>query len=182
MSQLRALLFGVIIAAALLQAQVPSFTSASFRNAASFDSTSAVALGEIVTIFGTNLSTSTQTIPIGSHNPTQIPGSQTRVFFGNIPAPLLYVSPTLVNVQVPYDLPQALCTVDVTVRNELGTSAPVMIGLALQDPGVFAALISSAFDPGVVGVYRLKVTVPAGVSGTNINVKVTKSPATSCGR
>jgi uncharacterized protein (TIGR03437 family) len=231
------------IPAGLLWGQAPSFTSSSFTNAATSQSISAVALGELITIFGTNLSSTTQFIPQGSPNPTQIPGSQTRVFFGNIPAPLLYVSPTLVNFQVPYDLPQALCTVDVTVRNENGSSAAVMIGVTLQDPGLFAilkgdntillpnegrpgdvlnllvnglgdilprlasgtpaptspihnsvfapqvaingvraTLISSSLAPGLVGVYRVQVTVPAGVSAP-LNVTVTKSPATtSCGR
>src|SRR5260370_13014351 len=126
-------------------AQAPSFTAAGFVNAASNVSRTppAVARGELVTIFGANLSTSTQFIPLGSPNPTQIPGSQTRVLFGNIAAPLLYVSPTLVNVQVPFELPQGLSTVDVRVTNELGISTPVNIRVVGQDPGVFAVLNSS---------------------------------------
>src|SRR5258708_14736597 len=125
--------------------QGPAFTAAGFVNAASNVSRTppAVARGELVTIFGTNLSTSTQFIPLGSPNPIQIPGSQTRVLFGNIPAPLLYVSPTLVNVQVPFELPQGLSTVDVRVTNELGISTPVNIKVVAQDPGVFAVLNSS---------------------------------------
>src|SRR5882762_4147353 len=130
----------VMMCAGVAQAQPPSFTAQGFVNAASSVGhvPPAVARGELVTIYGSNLSTSTQFIPLGSPNPTQIPGSQTRVLFGNIAAPLLYVSPTLVNVQVPFELPQGLTTVDVRVMNELGISTPVNIKVVAQDPGVFA--------------------------------------------
>src|ERR1700704_4940916 len=80
-----------------IQAQAPSITPGGFVNSASFVASGAIARGELVTIFGTNLSSATVFIPLGSPNPTQIPGSQTRVFFNNIAAPLLYVSPNLVN-------------------------------------------------------------------------------------
>src|SRR6266404_8904013 len=83
----------MIVCVGFVQAQAPSFTAAGFVNAAASvgHNPPAVARGELVTIFGANLSTSTQFIPLGSSNPTQLPGSQTRVLFGNIPAPLLYV-------------------------------------------------------------------------------------------
>src|SRR5258708_19725016 len=135
----------MVLSVGFVQAQ-PSFTAAGFVSAASWvgHNPPVVARGELVTIFGANLSTSTQFIPLGSPNPTQIAGSPTRVLFGNIPAPLLYVSPTLVNVQVPYELPQGLNTVDVRVTNELGISTPVNISVVAQDPGVFAVLDSSS--------------------------------------
>src|SRR5229473_5920017 len=145
-SLLPCLVFVIVIAGVgSLQGQAPSFTAAGFVNAASSlgHNPPAVARGELVTIFGANLSTSTQFIPLGSPNPTQIPGSQTRVLFGNVPAPLLYVSPTLVNVQVPFELPQGLGSVDVRVTNENGISTPVNIKVVAQDPGVFAILNSS---------------------------------------
>ncbi len=136
---------GLCLMTAAAQAQTPSFTAAGFVNAASSigHNPPAVARGELVTIFGSNLSTSTQFIPLGSSNPTQIPGSQTRVLFGNIPAPLLYVSPTLVNVQVPFELPQGLGSVDVRVTNENGISTPVNIKVVAQDPGVFSVLTAN---------------------------------------
>jgi uncharacterized protein (TIGR03437 family) len=229
-----------LIVAGWLQGQAPSFTAAGFVNAASSAAHSppAVARGEIVTIFGTNLSTSTQFIPLGSPNPTQIAGSQTRVFFGNIAAPLLYVSSSLVNLQVPYELPDSLATVDVTVRNELGASTAVNILVVPQDPGIYAVLradntvlapgavanagdilnilvggvgevlpplpsgtpaptspaynsviapvvtvngvpapvITSTLNPGLVGVYIVRVAVPPGGSGP-INVGISKSTA-----
>src|SRR5437016_3059066 len=151
-----AIVFGIALFSAgstALNAQ-PSFTAAGFVNAASFVGATppAVARGELVTIFGSNLSTSTGFIPLGSPVPTQIPGSQTRVFFNNIAAPLLYVSPTLVNVQVPFELPQGLGTVDVRVQNELGVSTPVNIKVIGQDPGIFAVLKSDGTVLGNGGV------------------------------
>src|SRR5258708_36337842 len=63
----------VLACATLACGQAPSFTAAGFVNAASSVGhiPPAIARGELVTIFGTNLSTSTQFIPLGSPNPTQ---------------------------------------------------------------------------------------------------------------
>src|SRR5258708_28014548 len=97
---------GLLALCAIAQAQAPAISPGGFVNSASFVGSGAIARGELVTIFGTNLSNSTVFIPLGSPNPTQIPSSTTRVYFDNIPAPLLYVSPTLHNVQVPFELPQ----------------------------------------------------------------------------
>jgi len=150
MAKRAVLLFVPLLSVGLLQGQAPSFTAAGFVNSASSVGSSppAVARGELVTIFGTILSTSTQFIPLGSPNPTQIPGSQTRVVFGNIDAPLAYVSPTLVNVQVPFELPEGLATVDVRVKNELGISEPVNIQIVPMDPGVFSVLTADGMVLG----------------------------------
>jgi uncharacterized protein (TIGR03437 family) len=137
---------GVVFTALLLAtphaafAQTPSFTDTGVVNAASYlgQTPPAVARGELITILGTNLSTSTQSVPLGSTMPTQIAGSTTQVFFNNIPAPLSYVSPTLVNAHVPFELPQGLGTVDIRISSAGATSAPVNLRLVEQDLGVFA--------------------------------------------
>jgi hypothetical protein len=78
------------------------------------------ARGSIVTIYGSTLSNtiaSSATSPL----PTQLGGTQ--VFFGGVAAPLLYVSPNQLNVQVPFEIPD-VTTSDVVVQNGSGPSPP----------------------------------------------------------
>ncbi len=82
-------------------------------NAASF-ATGAVAPGEIVTIFGSNLTD--------------------RVTFDNIPATLVYTSMSQVSVTVPYTITGAATQVQV------GSSAPFKLNVAASAPGIFAAV------------------------------------------
>jgi uncharacterized protein (TIGR03437 family) len=92
-------------------AATPMFTAAGVVNAASFTSGS-VAPGEIVSIFGTNLT-----------------GSAT---FDGTPASPFFASPTQVNVTVPYSV-----TGSMTVL-QMGTSS-VQLQVAPSAPGIFAA-------------------------------------------
>jgi uncharacterized protein (TIGR03437 family) len=91
----------------------PLFTSSSIVNAASFVG-GAIAPGEIVTIFGTNLTD--------------------KVTFDNIPATLVYASATQVSITVPYSITGPSTMVQV------GSSAPVKLDLAPSAPGIFAAV------------------------------------------
>jgi hypothetical protein len=91
----------------------PVFTAASVVNAASF-APGPVAPGEIVTIFGTDL-----TGP---------------VTFSDVPATIVYSSPTQVSVTVPY-----LIGGQTTVL-KVGSSAPVKLDVAASAPGIFAAV------------------------------------------
>ena len=108
-----------------------------FVNAANYQSSSAVpvaARGSIVAIFGTNLSNGTASaaaFPI----PTQLSGTQ--VLFQGIAAPLLSVSPTQINAQVPFELPN-LSSVTVVVQSAGGSSS-LQVTLLAQDPAVFSA-------------------------------------------
>ena len=64
-----------------------------------------VAPGSVVSIQGTNLSAGTVSVPtnpLPTQLPTQLGG--TEVYFNGIQAPLFYVSPTLINAQVPWEL------------------------------------------------------------------------------
>jgi uncharacterized protein (TIGR03437 family) len=65
-----------------------------------------------------------------------LPGTQTQVMFGEIAAPLLYVSPTQVNAQVPFELPDS-GEVELVVRTVNGASVPFKVTLIAQDPGIF---------------------------------------------
>jgi uncharacterized protein (TIGR03437 family) len=87
-----------------------------------------------VIIYGSDLSTASALAgppPI----PTKFPDSATQVFFGGVPAPLFYISPTQINAQVPFELPES-STVDLVILTEHGTSDPLRVTLLTQDPGI----------------------------------------------
>jgi uncharacterized protein (TIGR03437 family) len=105
-------------------------------NAASY-AEGPVAPGEIVTIFGTNLGPEqvAQTVYDG-------PGflgtwaGETRVFFDNIQAPLVYASATQVSAIVPY---QVTASTKLRVEYQLRSSDVRVVPLAAAAPGVFTA-------------------------------------------
>jgi uncharacterized protein (TIGR03437 family) len=99
--------------------RVPMFTAASVVNAASFAG-GPVAPGEIVSIFGTNLTG--------------------NVTFDRAPATLVFSSPNQVNVTVPY-------SVSGTTVLQMGASS-VQLPVASSAPGIFAA--ASAGDGIIV--------------------------------
>jgi uncharacterized protein (TIGR03437 family) len=121
------------------RAQTPVVNPNGLVNAATGKSASSIpvaARGSLVSIFGRHLSNITEsanTIPI----PTRLPGSETEVLFGGIASPLLFVSPDQINVQVPFELPD-VSLVDLVVKTESGTSAPLEVTLLAQDPGIFS--------------------------------------------
>jgi uncharacterized protein (TIGR03437 family) len=95
-------------------------------------STGPVTAGSLVAIFGSNFGpvTSATTVPL----PTNLGGTQ--VFFDSVPAPLFYVSPTQLVVQVPFEMytrTQALVEV---VNNGIASLA-VPVNLAPFAPGIF---------------------------------------------
>src|SRR5262249_40609101 len=61
----------------------------------------------LITIFGTNLSNTTAYTSIDVPTPSQLRGSDTRVWFGDVPAPVLLVAPDQINAVVPFELPDA---------------------------------------------------------------------------
>ena len=133
---LRSFTFAILLmsgTAVGMQAQAPVITPSGIVNSASFNSTlsPSVAPGSLVTIFGSNLSSSTVT-PVGPDYPTKLPGSSTWVTFGGIAAPLLYVSPNQINLQVPFEVSGA--GLDVLVQNGGAVSLPVHVGLVAHDP------------------------------------------------
>src|SRR5438552_8181185 len=138
---------GIAIATAA-QAQTPSVTPYGVVNSASYRSSFSPSLapGSLFTIFGSNLS-STTVAADSSPVPTQLPGSPTRVLLGDTPAPLLTVSPNLINAQVPFGLGGS--SVNLIVENENGSSVPVRVNLVAQDPGIFTVL--GEHDPPLPG-------------------------------
>ncbi|MGI8743492.1 MAG: IPT/TIG domain-containing protein [Bryobacteraceae bacterium] len=100
-----------------------------------------VAPGTIVSITGTNLSDVTaHAEPTGKTVPSELGGVQ--VFFDGNPAPILYVSPTQINTQVPFGFGDAssISAYVVTTHSD-GTSTAttaVALPIVLANPGIFA--------------------------------------------
>jgi uncharacterized protein (TIGR03437 family) len=91
-----------------------------------------VAPGELATIFGTNLADSTQQAP-GFPLPQTMAGA--TVYVNQAPVPLLYVSQTQINFQVPSGL--AAGTADMYVARDGGQSALFTFTVVTNSPGIF---------------------------------------------
>ncbi|HWP84083.1 MAG TPA: S8 family serine peptidase [Terriglobia bacterium] len=115
---------------------LPTINTNGIVNAASLVSgPSRVAPGSLISIFGTQL-TSGGTAAAAS---VPLPGSLagTTVLIGGREAPLLFVSPTQINAQVPQEeAGRALTTAQVIVNGAAGALFP--LPLATTSPGIFA--------------------------------------------
>ncbi len=103
-----------------------------------------LAPGTLVTIFGNNLADTTATpIPDAKGNyPTTFNGVQ--MYFDGIRSPILYVSPTQINVQLPYETEgtSGVSAFVRTVHNDGSVTATTAIGVPVisgyGNPGIFA--------------------------------------------
>ncbi|MBI4463568.1 MAG: hypothetical protein HY647_02585, partial [Acidobacteria bacterium] len=107
-----------------------------------------VAPGGIASIFGTDLAETpaqADSLPL----PTELGG--VRVRFNGIEAPLFYVSPRQINVQVPFELTGFSASMEIEKRTSSGTvlSAAMPIGLANGAPGIFT-MDGSGQGPGLI--------------------------------
>jgi uncharacterized protein (TIGR03437 family) len=86
---------------------------------------SALAPGQVVQIYGTNLATQTAIAPVPL--PTNLAG--TTVLIGGIPAPLFYVSSGQIDAQIPFGLNAgSQYQIIVEVNGSLSTPAPLQLG------------------------------------------------------
>jgi uncharacterized protein (TIGR03437 family) len=126
----------VVLDAALAWGQAPTYTAASVVNASDY-TTGPFAPNSVLSVFGTNLSWSTQTLRssdiANSTLPTQL--ANVAVYVDNWPAPLLYVSATQVNFLVPGN--EISGDVPVRVVREGVTGPVVTISLADASPALF---------------------------------------------
>ena len=115
-----------------------------------------VAPGSLVSLFGTNLAKTT--VWAGSFPlPTELGG--TIVLCNGIRAPLLYVSPTQINLQVPAELTGRTATATVMSTDGLAGAA-MPLSLASAAPGVFpGAVVHADGKP-------LSATAPARIGET----------------
>jgi uncharacterized protein (TIGR03437 family) len=124
--------------------------------------------GTIVSIMGLLLSDGTAAAPANADPlPTEL--ANTQVYFDGIQAPLLYVSPTQINAQIPWEVLDATsisawvrtkhANGTVTVTNAVG------VPVAPQNPGIYA---DSGTDPrpAVAYHYSSNATASVQVDGT----------------
>ena len=109
---------------------VPKIVAGSLVNAASY--LGGLAPGGYITLFGANLAASTdsaQTLPL----PTTL--RNVTVQWNGTGLPLLAVSPSQINAQVPFDA--ALGTAELKVTSDGVTSAAVAVSVQTASPGLF---------------------------------------------
>jgi len=113
------------------QGTPPLISNGGIVNAASF--TAAVTPGSLVSIFGSNFTTSAESAQ-KVLLPTPVSG--VRVLVNGVAAPLVYVGTTQINFQVPYETPVA--TASVVVSTDLmGSSPSAPMSVARNAPGIF---------------------------------------------
>jgi uncharacterized protein (TIGR03437 family) len=147
-AQMQVTLPGYGAALLRLSNAAPSLTAAGVVNGASFAS-GPVSPGEIVSLFGSGLGPATPASLVLT-NPRLVANSLAgvQVFFGGVPAPLLYASARQVNVVVPYSIAGQSTTV--LQLEYLGVlSNPVTLQAATTSPGVFS-MAGSGQGPGAI--------------------------------
>ena len=129
-----------------------------------------IAPGTLITIKGENLSETTASATaaqLTSELPRELAGAQ--VYFDGFRAPLVFVSPTQINAQVPFEVKDAT-SINAWVRSKfangkISVTSPVAVPIVAQNPGIFA---DGGDDPrpGVVLHYSSKATGTISVDGT----------------
>jgi len=105
--------------------------------------------GSLISIYGTNLSRSTEhAAPRNGSLPTNL--AWTQVSIDGSPIPLLYASPGQINAVVPFEVSAG--THQVTVAAKDGTSTAQELSVSAVSPGIFAVVkgdfsLISAFNP-----------------------------------
>jgi uncharacterized protein (TIGR03437 family) len=101
-------------------------------NAASFAPGAAVTPGSIVAVFGTNLAVA---VSSATSLPLQTALGRVSVTINGVLAPLFYVSPIQINLQVPLSVPGS--SASLVVNNGVSFSTPISVPLAPIAPGIF---------------------------------------------
>jgi uncharacterized protein (TIGR03437 family) len=138
---------------ALTGAATPSVPNRGVLNGAGFDTAvPGLSPGAIASIFGTNLSTA----PASGVQPGFVPGTTTlqttangtQVTFDGVAAPLFFVSPGQLNVQVPFEVAGRVA-VQMAVNVNGVSSPPVTVPISSATPALFT-LSSTGKGAGVV--------------------------------
>ena len=130
-----ALLFGSALAGF---AQGPAVAEGGVLNSATFVRGQAVSPGSLVSIFGSNFASA---IAQADSIPLSTSLANVSVTFNNIPAPLVFVSSTQINAQLPWNtMPagQLTGTANIVVTANGVASAPRPVSIAPFSPGVYA--------------------------------------------
>jgi uncharacterized protein (TIGR03437 family) len=145
---------------------VPQITA--IYNAASYELGDVVAPGEIVTIFGSSLAPGAQS---AATTPLPVSLNGVTVTIGGMPAPLFYVSPPQINLQVPYGVSLGAGDLVITTNGQSITRRVCMVALR---PGIFVVTHASDFSlvtaqhPATAGEYL--AIFATGLGPTNPSV------------
>ncbi len=94
-----------------------------------------VSTGQLVSIFGTNLANgAASATAVGNQLPTSL--GATSVTIGGVACPLIYVSPTQINAQVPYEVTGPTAQVVVTLGAV--SSQPAVVSVDATSAGMFS--------------------------------------------
>ncbi|MGA3074930.1 MAG: hypothetical protein ABSG56_14670 [Bryobacteraceae bacterium] len=141
-------------------------------------SAASVAPGSLVSFFGTNLSDQTASAPLNAQLPLTLGGVQ--VYFNGVQSPLLFVSSTQINAQIPFNFGFSntnTAAAWVRIQRANGTivsTDAVAVTIVPANPGIFAM---SGTDPRVAypvlhaasnatGVISVDGTIKAGDVGS----------------
>jgi uncharacterized protein (TIGR03437 family) len=123
----------VVMAAGFAAAQQP--TIAGVQNAAPvLMGTGNLARGELISLYGSNLSNGVS--PAFDTGSPTLSLAGTSVSIDGLAAPISFVSPAQINVQVPFEIPAGVASVNVTVTVGTLTSAPVVMSVVTAEPGM----------------------------------------------
>jgi len=125
----------------------PAVSAGGIVNAASFAANTPVAAASLASIFGTNLGPAAGVLATGLPLPTLL--SNVKVRINGILAPLIYVSATQINCQIPVEL-AGQSSVQVIVQNGDLPSPPASLSLTPTGPGLFTAAVSGRAQGAVL--------------------------------
>ena len=127
-----------------------------------------IAPGSLVSVIGDNLSFGSAAADLTQDPlPTELAG--THVYFNGIPAPLVFVSPTQINAQMPWELGDTT-SVNAYVRSvrrdgSVMVTTPVAVTIVTANPGIFATPGTTP-EVGVVLHASSQATGVVSVDGT----------------
>jgi uncharacterized protein (TIGR03437 family) len=139
-------------------------------NGASFRQT--YAPGMVLTIFGSNLADTTW---IASSVPLPVLASGVSVTIGAVKAPLYYVSPGQLNVQMPYETPVNQPAV-LTVNNN-GRTTTTTLTVASAAPGLFTDATGAIVPPSTVARGGIAVLYLTGAGAVSPAIATGAAPA-----
>ena len=145
---------------------IPAFTAESVVGAAGFNlgpsaANSAIPRGGLVSIFGIGLSINTAeatAFPL----PTELGG--TSVTVDGLPASLLYVSPTQINLLIPFELSGD--TIEIVITTPAGPSEAITVEFGEVQPGIFFDVVTGlgALRNAADGVSIWEKPLPVGAA------------------
>lgn len=134
--------------------------------------------GSIISIFGTGLAGSAiqaTALPL----PTDLGGASVKI--NGVAAPLFYVSPNQINLQVPWEIAPGAATITATLNGATSLNPPISTTISAASPGVFAVVHAdgSAVTPSSPAKANEVVLVYANGLGAVNGTVQTGQPATA---